>query len=69
VDVGAAQGGGGDPDQRVERTDLRDGLVVQDDPAGLDEDRGLHPGRAGTPVRRRPARSRLRDVPMRRDLL
>ena len=41
VDVGAADRRGGDADQRIERADVRDRLLVEHDAAGLDEDRRL----------------------------
>jgi hypothetical protein len=43
VDIGAADGRGGDPDQRVARPDLGHRLVVEDDATRLDEHGRLHP--------------------------
>ena len=44
VHVGAAEGGGGHAHQRVERTDVRDRLLVEHDASRLDEDGGFHHG-------------------------
>ena len=53
VDVGAADRGGGDADERIERTDIRDRLLVEDDAAGLDEDGDFHLGHRHLPKARR----------------
>ena len=42
VNVGAADRGGRHPDQRVQRTDVGDRLVFEDDASLLDEDRRFH---------------------------
>jgi hypothetical protein len=47
VDIGAADGGGGDAEKRVARADLGDRLVFQNDAAWLDKDSGFH-GSAST---------------------
>jgi hypothetical protein len=44
VHVGAADRGGRDPHQRVQRADVGDQLLVECDAARLDEDGGSHPG-------------------------
>ena len=44
MDVGPADRRRRDLDQRVERPDFRDRLLVQHDPAGLDKNRGFHLG-------------------------
>src|SRR5690606_5872365 len=44
VYIGAADGGGGDPQQRIIRPDLGNRLVLQFDASGLDEYRCLHHG-------------------------
>src|SRR5690606_33457420 len=42
VDVGAADRRGRDADERIERPDIGNRLLVQHDAAGLDENRRLH---------------------------
>src|SRR5690606_33153351 len=44
VDVGAADGGRGDANERVVGTDIGDGFIGQLDAAGLDEYSGFHHG-------------------------
>src|SRR5690606_14908967 len=44
VDVGAADGGGSDANERVVGTDIGDGFIGQLDAAGLDEYSGFHHG-------------------------
>ncbi|MGH6781126.1 MAG: hypothetical protein ACREB5_03340 [Sphingomonadaceae bacterium] len=44
MNVGAADRGRGDPDQRIERSDIRHRLVFEHNAAGLDEDRRFHLG-------------------------
>ena len=50
VDVGAADGGRGDAQQRIVGTNLGDGLVLQFDAARLDEHGGFHHGHGATPL-------------------
>ncbi len=58
VHVGAADGRGGDAEQRIEEADVRNRLVVEDDAPRLDENGGFHPAhiaslrRALQPARR-----------------
>ncbi len=42
MDIGAADGGGGDPDQRVERAYIGNRFLTEYDLAGLDEYGGFH---------------------------
>jgi len=49
VDIGAADGGRGDAQQRIVGTNLGDGLVLQFDAARLDEHGGFHHGHGATP--------------------
>ena len=49
VDVRSADGGGRDTDQRIERAHVRNGLLVQHDASGLDEDGGFHLGHECSP--------------------
>ena len=42
MDIGAADGGGCNPDQRVERTDIGNRLLAENDLAGFDENGGFH---------------------------
>ena len=44
VNIGAADRGRGDAHQRVQGTDVGYGLGFENDAAGLNEDRGFHPG-------------------------
>ena len=42
MDIGAANRGGRNPDQRVERTDVGNRLFAENDLAGLDKNCGFH---------------------------
>jgi len=44
VNIRAANRGGGDANQRVQRADVGHGFLLDYDAAGLDEDRGFHLG-------------------------
>jgi hypothetical protein len=61
---------GGDSDQRAERSDIRDQLLIEYDASWFDEDRGLHFSHELFLIFRTVACARRRDVwegPMRRD--
>jgi hypothetical protein len=42
MDIGAADGGRRDPDQGIQRPHIRNRLLIEHDPSGLDENGGLH---------------------------
>ena len=42
MDIGAADGGRRDPDQGIQRPDIRNWLFIEHDPSGLDENGGFH---------------------------
>jgi hypothetical protein len=50
MDVSAADCGGGDADQGIERPNIRDRLLIKDDASGLDKDRNFHLGHDGVPM-------------------
>src|SRR5690606_24489033 len=63
MNVRAADGGGGDANEGIERTNVGNGLLIENDATRLDKDRGFHlGGHAYSPMQGPGAMRRYRDA-------